>query len=130
MMRKPFSNALLAVIGTGLLGSALAKAETIPPNPFVSRLEAEGSQDPTLAEDPVAKENSTIAAYTDLSVVGVVSNGSITILTLRMGPNRLISVSVGDQVDDIITLLEISDHYASFKRADDGQMIRIALPRD
>lgn len=120
--------ALVIFIAAGSFLSAVASANTIPPNPFLSRLETPGPLEPASSEVQAAAADSAVATDTGLEVVGIVSSGQVIILILRQGADRLFSVAVGEQFDDTLTLVEVGDRHATLRRVEDNTLFQLELP--
>lgn len=125
-MRSFYTLAICTV--AELLLSAVVQAETIPPNPFVSRLESPGPLEPARAQGPSAAVDIEAAADIGLEVVGVVSSGEVIILIMRQGPDRVFSVAVGEQINNTFTLSEVGERHATFIRTEDNTLIELILP--
>lgn len=122
--------ALVLFMSAGLLLSAVVQADTIPPNPFVSRLESPDPRaEPARAQQgPVSEESSALAAEIGLEVMGVVSSGETTILIMKQGVDRVFSVAVGEQIDNSFTLVKVGERYATFNLQEDNTRLELELP--
>ena len=119
---------LVIFMAAGALLSAVVRADTIPPNPFVSRLESPGPMEPAISEVQAAAEYTAVATETDLEVVGIVSSGQVIVLILRQGADRLLNVAVGEQINDTLTLVEVGDSHATLRRVEDDTLVQLELP--
>ncbi len=126
--QRPHLCSLVILTSAGLLASAVAPAQTIPPNPFVSRLEAPGRLEPVGIDASISDQEDTADELEiGLEVVGAALSGEVRIITLRRDQGLVFSVAEGEVIDDNLKVIEIGDHHVTLERIDDNTLLQIEL---
>jgi hypothetical protein len=105
----------------------IARADAIPTNPFVSRMESVGDIANTANINLKDASDGAVFPLDGLSVAGIVLSPDVSFVTLRRGVENIFSVAVGDLIDNELQLVSVGSLYVSVLRLADKAIFKMEI---